>query len=69
MIQNNYIPKGNQNRMALLMQFQKFKHDFYNQNGSNADPKAAVMQYMQQNAIDQDTLNQVTSLANQLGIK
>lgn len=66
---NNYIPQGGQNPAQLLMQFQQFKKDYYDQNGANANPKAAVQQYMAQNMVDQNTLNQAMSLANQLGIK
>lgn len=69
MRQNDYIPNRGTNPAQLMMQFQQFKRDYYQQNGANADPKAAVAQYVQQNAVDQNTLNQAISLANQLGIK
>ena len=66
---NNYIPQGGNNPAQLLMQFKQFKKDYYEQNGANADPKAAVMQYVQQNGVDQNTMHQAMNLANQLGIK
>lgn len=65
----NFIPQGGQNPAQLLMQFQQFKKDFYEQNGQNADPKAAFMQYAQSNGIDQNTINQASALARQFGFK
>lgn len=68
-MRNNFIPQGGQNPAMLMMQFQKFKKDFYEQNGANANPKEAAMQYMQQNGVDQNTMNQAMQLANQFGFK
>lgn len=65
---NGFIPQGGQNPAMLLSQFQQFKKDYYAQNGANADPKAALQQYVQQNGIDQNMMNQATNLGKQLGI-
>ena len=64
---SNYIPQGGQNPAMLLSQFQQFKKDYYAQNGANADPKEALMQYVRQNGVDQNMMNQATILGKQLG--
>ena len=67
MRQSNYIPQGGQNPATLLSQFQQFKKDYYAQNGANANPKEALMQYVQQNGVDPNMMNQATNLGKQLG--
>ena len=64
---SNYIPQGGQNPAMLLSQFQQFKKDYYAQNGANANPKDALMQYVQQNGVDPNMMNQATNLGKQLG--
>lgn len=69
MMNGNFIPQGGQNPAMIMMQFQQFKKDFYAQNGRDADPKAALMQYAQSHGIDQNTINQASLLARQFGFK
>lgn len=64
---NNYIPQGGMNPAQYLMGFQKFKKDFYAQNGQNANPEAAFMQYAQSSNADQNTIGQAMELAKMLG--
>jgi len=65
---NNYIPQGGQNPAVILAGFQRFKKDYYAQNGANANPEAAFMQYVQEHFVDQNMMNQATALGKQLGI-
>ena len=70
MRQNNYIPQqGGINPAQIMMRFQQFKKDYYEQNGPNADPKAAFMQYVQDNNIDNATVQRAQQLASMLGFK
>ena len=67
MRQNNYIPQQQMNPLSILTGFQKFKREFYEQNGKNADPEAAFMQHIQDNNIDQNTISQAVNIGKQFG--
>jgi len=66
----NNIPQRGVNPMQMMQQFQKFKQDFYAQNGPNADAKAAFMQqaaqYGMSPADQQEMINAGTQLYNSM---
>ena len=65
---SNFIPNQGVNPMQMMQQFQKFRQDYYAQNGANADPKGAVMQILTQNGMDANAfIQQGTQLYNQMG--
>lgn len=66
MRQNNFIPQGGVNPIQMMQQFQKFKQDFYAQNGPNADPKTAFMQQASQMGMSQMEQQQVINGGSQL---
>lgn len=66
MRQNNFIPQGGVNPIQMMQQFQKFKQDFYAQNGPNADPKTAFMQQASQMGMSQMDQQQVINSGSQL---
>lgn len=66
MRQNNFIPQGGVNPIQMMQQFQKFKQDFYAQNGPNADPKTAFMQQASQMGMSQMDQQQVINGGSQL---
>ena len=66
---SRFIPQRGFNPIVMMQQFKNFKHDYYAQNGANADPKQAVMDILSENGIDSNEfINQGTQIANQFGI-
>ena len=66
MMQNNFIPQKGVNPIQMMQQFQKFKQDFYAQNGPNADPKSAFMQQATSMGMSQMDQQQVINNGSQL---
>ena len=54
------------NPFQFMQQFQKFRQDFYAQNGPNADPRAAFMQQASQMGMSQADQQQVINTGSQL---
>ena len=66
---SRFIPQRGFNPIVMMQQFKNFKHDYYAQNGANADPKQAVMDILSENGIDSNEfISQGTQIANQFGI-
>lgn len=61
----NMIPRG-VNPMQFMQQFNRFKQEFYAQNGPNADPKAAFMQQAASMGMNQADQQQVIDAGSQL---
>ena len=61
----NMIPRG-VNPMQFMQQFNRFKQEFYAQNGPNADPKAAFMQQAANMGMSQADQQQVIDAGSQL---
>lgn len=66
MMPNNFIPQKGVNPIQMMQQFQKFKQDFYAQNGPNADPRSAFMQQASQMGMSQMDQQQVINNGSQL---
>ena len=63
---NNFMGNQGVNPMVMMQQFQKFKQDFYAQNGPNADAKAAFMQQATQMGMSPQQQQQVIDNGSQL---
>lgn len=62
-MQNNFIPQKGINPAMMMQQFNQFKRDYYAQNGTNANPKQAVMETLAQNGMNsQDFIQQGSNL-------
>lgn len=67
--QQNFIPGGQPNQAMQMMQnYAKFRQEFYQQN-PNPNPKAAFNQFVMQNGLNNQQIQQAMGIAQQFGFR
>lgn len=67
--QSNMIPGGQPNQAMQMMQnYAQFRKQFYEQN-QNPDPKAAFDQFVMQNGLNNQQIQQAMNIAQMFGFR